>query len=64
MVPHMHLYVGLSNVYLGNGDAMIIFHTGTIPLSLGSSNFYLRNTFSILELHKNILHAARFTTTI
>lgn len=39
LVLHMQPYASPFVVYLGNGDTLIITHTGNIPLSLGSSNF-------------------------
>lgn len=44
----MQPYAGPSNVYLSNGDTMHITYTCSIPLSFGSSNFNLRNTFFYL----------------
>ena len=54
-------YSGSHNVYMGNGDSMSISHTGTLPLSLGSSQFSLSNVFHIPNIRKNLLSVAQFT---
>ncbi|PRQ57648.1 putative RNA-directed DNA polymerase [Rosa chinensis] len=54
-------YGGPHNVYMGNGDSMPISHTGTLPLSLGSSKFSLSDVFRIPSIRKNLLSVSRFT---
>ena len=54
-------YDGSHDVYMGDGNSMPVSHTGTLPFSLGSSNFSLRNVFHIPSIRKNLLSVARFT---
>ncbi|CAL9010869.1 unnamed protein product, partial [Prunus brigantina] len=54
-------YTGNNSVFMGNGDSLPISHTGNIPLSLGQSQFSLRNVFGVPSLTKNLLSVARFT---
>ncbi|PRQ49673.1 putative RNA-directed DNA polymerase [Rosa chinensis] len=58
---HSQPYGGPHNVYMGNGDSMPISHTGTLPFSLGSSQFSLSDVFLIPSIGKNLLSVARFT---
>jgi hypothetical protein len=54
-------YGGPHNVFMGDGSSMPISHTGNLPLSLGASNFSLRDVFRIPSIRKNLLSVARFT---
>ncbi|CAL9027026.1 unnamed protein product [Prunus brigantina] len=54
-------YTGNNSVYMGNGDSLPISHTGNLPLSLGLSQFSLRNVFGVPNLTKNLLSVAKFT---
>ncbi|XP_016651564.1 PREDICTED: uncharacterized protein LOC107881709 [Prunus mume] len=54
-------YTGNNSVFMGNGDYLPISHTGNFPLSLGQSQFSLRNVFGVPSLTKNLLYVARFT---
>ena len=54
-------YGGPHNVYMGNRNSMHVSHTGNLPISIGSSQFSLRNVFHIPSIRKNLLSVARFT---
>lgn len=54
-------YNGNNSVYMGNVDSLPISHTGNLPLSLGPSQFSLRNVFGVPNLTKNLLSVAKFT---
>ncbi|CAL8085814.1 unnamed protein product [Prunus armeniaca] len=54
-------YTGSHNVYMGNGDSMNITHTGTLPLTLGSSHFRLPHVYRLPSLQKNLLSVAQFS---
>ena len=58
---HPQPYRGPNFVQLGNGDSLNITSTGTIPISLNSIPFSLRNVFLVPSLRKNLLSVARFT---
>ena len=60
-LPHPQPYRGPNFVQLGNGDSLNITSTGTIPISLNSIPFSLRNVFLVPSLRKNLLSVARFT---
>ncbi|KAB2633275.1 hypothetical protein D8674_029522 [Pyrus ussuriensis x Pyrus communis] len=54
-------YNGNQHVFMGNGDSLNVTHTGTLPFSLGSSTFTLRDVFRIPAIRKNLLSVAHFT---
>lgn len=54
-------YNGNNSVQLGNGDHLNITSTGTIPISLNSLPFTLKNVFLVPSFQKNLLSVARFT---
>ena len=60
-VQNAQSYVGPHNVYMSNGDSLLVTHSGNLPLSLGDSSFFLENILHIPSICKNLLSVARFT---
>ncbi|XP_021832557.1 extensin-like [Prunus avium] len=54
-------YTGPHNDYMANGDSMNITHTGTLPLTLGSSHFRFPHVYRLPSLQKKLLSVAQFS---